>query len=257
MQPIVLDGRPRKCGNLQKGGCYGFAEVGEGGSLKAWVWLMAKPINNMIRCDVPDRTQVIIDPQMTLNESQLWLAEWQEKPKITFPHLLLVPGVGIADHVGKKFYTPFEFALECVERGPSRHLSPQIAKQLAEIVPCPVFFSHDEIPQPEDEKQLADLLAIIDPVSSDVMIDMFTTWLAPGFGLVTGSPSWTNHPLVQILAALDHLKPKDKTEIKHSQALFGVSWITKVAYILEDEEKEVPEDLAEAGIIPAVIGNEE
>jgi len=148
MRQIVLDGTPRGCGTLKERACYAVGTPGDIGKFKSWYWLSGSLFpceEEMIWCEVPARTQVVINPIATLKYGQLWEAHWAS-PTSVLDGLVSFGRNGIADHVGRQ-YTPFGFAFECFERGPSRRISPEIAKKLAGCVPFPIFFSHKDIPQ--------------------------------------------------------------------------------------------------------------
>jgi len=72
--------------------------------------------------------------------------------------------------------------------------------------------------------------------------------------LVFGLGDWVH--ITQVILEIDHIArtPGDKVinswyEHERQEAIFGGSWITDIAYIGED----VPDDLAEAGVVSARI----
>ena len=182
---IILDNAPRGCGKLKKGACYATATAHPGGNLRAWTWILGEPWEGGHYVDgagVPPRTQIEVNPSMSLTWEYIWRYEWT-KPGYdsgTGCPPLDIPGFGIADHVGSKFYTPLAFARECAMRGPSRRLTPSNAKKWAKRVPFPIVFTTNQWPvHPSKEKLEEWLFAQVkreNDASENVYSDIYRTF---------------------------------------------------------------------------------
>lgn len=263
---IHVSGEARGCGSLQKGGCYATSEFGPGGTLLPWSWILGQPWLtglNVLAAGMPPRVQVEINPQATLKSAYLWLAEWKAAADPSSD----IPTWGLADHVGSKFYTPLSFAEECRQRGPSRRLTPANAKKWAAQVPFPIFFTTNVYPlwasQAAAEDWLYNCLSkdsleegagklIVE--SSNIYFDWNPTWKAEGWGLSKGCEWGELHTLAaEGFHYLDLYKGRVTPQPEHRiEAVFGASWITHIVQVL-DEADEVSEDLAQAGVVKAVI----
>lgn len=271
MNTIRISNAPRGCGRLKKGGCYGISEMVKGGTLAPWTWLLAQPWEteplHMIWCSgyIPARSQVEIDPRATLLECEIIpfkdSSEWTHDRDFFEQVAKEVPEYGVADHVGTCFYTPWEFAVECMTQGSSRRFSRLIAKKLARHTPFPIFFSHSDIPSLENHEQAYALLehALEDQSNRDFRAPWYPTWYEEDFGLKAGDYNGEGHAMVKVLEYLSKEATENKTRkvaydiiADYEEAVFGASWITEVVQIVGEDE-EVEESLAAAGVQKGVL----
>ena len=252
-QTVVVDGSPRGCGKLRPG-AYLIGQSGPGGGLSPWYWLAAEPWEaqggGVIRAQVAPRTMKDIDPRNTLASGRLWLAEWTAATFAGGDWQGRWPRFGLVDHVGSQFYpTATSFAEECMVRGPSRRIPPAAAKRLAGLTPFPIFFSHAQVPDCEDQGQAEELLRRFGRPGENS--DWSATWLDDRMG-PTEDYLWhgLDHPLTRVLIGMWVAVKTDKgvlAGLRFSEAIFGGSWITDVGYLPQGGE-DVPDALAEAGV---------
>lgn len=264
-QTIYVSGAERGCGSLKKGGLYATSELSPNGTLNVWAWVLGQPWEgglNVLAAGMPPRVQLEINPQATLKSAYLWLAEWKADADPNSE----IPTWGLADHVGGKFYTPLNFALECQQRGPSRRLTPTNARKWASQVPFPIFFTTNVYPLWSSMAAAEDFL--YNAMSKDALEEgagalgigrgefspLFTpTWKWEEWGLYAGQNPGKGHYLTEAFHYLDLYKgrvaPRPTYRI---EAVFGASWITHVVQVL-DKDEEVDDELAQAGVVKAVI----
>lgn len=267
MNTIYISNAPRGCGRLQKRGCYGISTLSASGTLALWTWLLAEPWDggprhnqHMIWCmgEIPARTQVSINPRVTLLHNEL-MYEMSSSEEIQKDKLSFVPDHGLADHIGSCFYTPWEFAEECVARGASRRFTPAMAKKMASQTPFLMFFSHHDIPIPEDRAEADTLLgqACGGQRVAPGPKTWGATWLEEGFGLKANDYHGGGHAMVDVLEYISAETSKTKgrkvpLQYQYEEAIFGASWITDVVQIV-DENEEVHPALAGAGVEKGVL----
>lgn len=264
MASIVLNNAPRGCGQLKKGGCYGGGLMSPNGTLRVWTWILGEPWlggHNVDGASVPSRTQIEVNPLETLHWEYIWRTEWglpqydPETPAVN-PE---IPQWGIADHVGSCFYRPEQFAIECAQRGPSRRFSPANAKKWAKRVPFPILFTTDLYPYFEDEASVnAWMKAQIERENAAEGIETnwkdpswLPTWYDPEFTIYAGGKQAARSPMLDLFYYETAGKPP-LPQREQYRTVFGISWITFVTYVAEPDE-EVPEDLAEAGVVKGVL----
>ena len=270
MNTIYVSNARRGCGVLVPGAVYGISQMVAGGTLAPWTWLLAQPWEDrlhMIWCDgyIPARTQVEINPKATLLECEIIPFEdnsgWTHQSDVACE----VPEYGVADHVGKCFYTPWEFALECMTLGTSRRLARPVARKLAKQTPFPIFFSHSDIPLFEnfDQAYAVFLRALETQTNGGPQASWCPTWYEDDFGLEVSDYNGDKHAMVDVLGylskeAAENKKRKVRYNIiaNYEEAVFGASWITDVVQIVGEDE-EVEESLAAAGVQKGVLENDD
>ena len=261
----------RGCGTLAKGGFYLQAEGGEGGTLNRTTWVLGTHVLNTehwrkdnIFVDAPPRSMVYINPAATLVKGSIVYADGMddnvgreietpltEEEGNLYDDLRRAIGTfGILDHVGSAYYsTPFEFAEEVWQYGPSRKVPETMLRWLSEnhMFPVPVFFAHSRMPvfatmsMREEIFRLACKNCGEDP--KDPAWQYGPTWMRAdrGWGMtIASTDTGGDHYLIPILKSLSRLPTEDfalagrDAGIYH-QTLFLASWFTRGAYVLKDE----------------------
>jgi hypothetical protein len=156
---VALNCAPRGCGRVKEGGLYAGATLSGNGQYRTVVWLLGEMWDSDAGCivvgkELPMRTQVAINPRLTLGRSRLV----EYNPRELLPRgseLGNIQQWGLADHVGKQYPTPANFAAEVRVRGANRRITPTNAKQWAQKIRfgAPILFSHSTIPVFENQVQ--------------------------------------------------------------------------------------------------------
>lgn len=282
---------PRGCGTKKEGGFYleGGA-VSDTGTLHALTWVLADhyegaPHNNL--CSIPPRRMLSGNPAATLLDGHFvpygepWSGEiWGDNESLSDLLTTLkrkgVSNVGLFDHVGRSFYSPWSFAKEVGEYGPSRRVPEQLAREIVSFLPMPIFFTHSDIPMFRDEAHMLealDLLTDIEPSFQDYP-DLATgpTWLQKDWGLYAKQYSGHRHMMAWALghAAAHRMESPDTDQDRSiqelqellddtgtSEAVFCASWVTRVTYVLrQDDPAEMVEQMAKAGITSISLDEE-
>jgi hypothetical protein len=264
----------RGCGHKKPGGFY--AEGGTmsvGGALSAFVWVLGSSLahGKNISTRIPPRQMKIGSAYGALLEGEFidWVVPYEPHYKDTQRLANLkkrLPSYAIFDHVGSKHYTAFSFAEECTQYGPSRRITPDIAKMLLRgpehepgcMLPIPIFFTHSKIPLFANEKQRQEAIDLAQSI-----LDGYdpakkwhgATWDNPDWGMYSKFPNrGYDHYLIPILGIIDHLENNwlkirnsplwqdakaffDK--LTYTEMVFGASWINQVSYVLPKGDEAV------------------
>jgi hypothetical protein len=255
----------RGCGTLKKGGFYLQAEGGPGGTLNRTTWVLGTHVFNTglwmqdnIFVDAPPRSMQYINPAATLVKGNVVDIDIKVKMSksegVLYENLVHAVGTfGVLDHVGSAYYpTPFEFADEVWQYGPSRKVPETMIRWLSDngMFPVPVFFAHSRMPMFSTISMRETIFKLAcknvghDPAGPDWQYG--PTWLKArkGWGMTTESTdTGGNHYLIPILKSLSQFKEAATnmftatgrdTGIYH-QTMFLASWFTRGAYVLKDE----------------------
>jgi hypothetical protein len=266
----------RGCGTKANDACYaeggGFSAQG---TLRPWTWLLGDGLVDNIYLKVPPRQIVVINPVATITLRSLigsaWPFEIPEKQQALFNRLSeATKNVGVADHVGTKYYSPFSFATECIDLGPSRRISKDMAKELAEVVwkhgPIPMLFTHSRMPVFRHEENRARAFSLVkecyendDEENWDQFDYLEPTWLHKNWGMY--GENWAGHqhrtlPILTTLSIMDRAWKKvsdseswnrfkmfftNKDYVQFIEQPFGMSWLCKVSYTLDENGQADPE----------------
>lgn len=261
---LELNAAPRGCGRLRKNKHYMGSQLATHGTIEPLVWWLGEPWpgGRMIRCNVPARTPIEINPWATAMSGELWRKEWSYTGKARPTHFQ--SPFGLADHVGRTHYTPFEFATEVLERGPSRLITGLNAARWAGSAPFPILFTHSEIPVFRDQAHAEALLVWFSEEqgrAAPEKLDWTPNWEQPEFGPAVQHILPHSHPMIDLLAAVEvgraqklfaPGKQPQLGPIDYEETVFMSSWIGYIAYTGGLSEKQQL-----AGISRAFIGAEE
>lgn len=262
----------RGCGNLVRGGCYAQAERGPGGKFYFY-WLLGshsldeRESDNII-CSVPQRNQDEINPIETLIRRKPWhplLQRSSQEVRDNHRNLSALGTFGLIDHVGQRFYTPWSFASELMEMGPSRRLTPSMAQYLAPKTPFPIFFTHSHMPF-FATREIRDYC--VDSMNKNglggiLWVDLISrpTWKYPDWTpVVKRGPNYDNrghhHFMVDVLRLI-HSGEFNTESCEFHEAVFCGSWITKICYVCRKGETGPPPQLAHAGVEALILDDDE
>lgn len=256
----------RGCGQKVEGGFYAEAEMGPGGMLAPWTWVLGDGLEGGVNClaAVPPRRSLYGNTAASLVLGEFVGADvpvyFMDEQSREYERLRRRAGtVALFDHVGSQFYSAWSFANECKLYGPSRRLSPLLAKELAQKVPIPIVFTHGRMPLFRGEAARARAIWLMNELVDGFepeKLYLEATWLAADWGvraaMGNGAESWLR-PLLSVWHRLerDWTAVKDNPLFQEARAIFdecllveqpfGISWITKVGYVPKQGE-----DVAEA-----------
>jgi len=264
----------RGCGTKVNDACYAEGEMSLHGMLARWTWLLGDGLTENIYLKVPPRQIVMINPVATIAFRSIigheWPFEIHEDAQPLYNRLSEASkNVGVADHVGTKYYSPFSFATECIDLGPSRRISKDMAKELAEIVwkngPIPMLFTHSRMPVFRHEENRMRAINLVKECYEDEedKWDRFDylepTWLHKNWGMY--GENWAGHthcilPILTTLSIMDQAWKKvsdseawnrfkmfftNKDYVQFIEQPFGMSWLCKVSYTLDENGQADPE----------------
>lgn len=265
----------RGCGTKANDACY--AEGGEfsaQGTLMPWTWLLGDGLTENIYLEVPPRQIVTINPVATITLRSLiggaWPFEIPEKQRALFNRLSeATKNVGVADHVGTKYYSPFSFATECIDLGPSRRISKDMAKELAEAIwehgPIPMLFTHSRMPVFRHEENRVRAMNLVKECYEkewdnwDQFNYIEPTWLHENWGMYGDNWLGQQHyilPILTTISIMDQAWRKvsdseswkrfkmfftNKDYVQFIEQPFGMSWLCKVSYTLDENGQADPE----------------
>jgi hypothetical protein len=268
MEPILLPNPQRGCGQLKTGGTYlQSGPASTTGSLRRLTWLLDWCITDapevQFTVAVPPRAIMQIDPLASILTRSLIPAGGMVGPLPQADdqaHLNQLGRFGLADHVGESFYTPWSFAMELAEHGPSRRVPHDIAKEVAKHLPCPILFFMP-LPIVGKEVDAVEWLAGLNLDAADFAFR--PTWDDPQWSFLTraydGGPrldthDGSDHFEVRVLAEADRLgKAAYDAFGIWTEMPFCLSVITKAVYVLGDGEDDLPEHLQDSGVLPGRI----
>ncbi len=254
----------RGCGRLKEGGFYARGDSAPGGTLGAWSWTLGEHVigGRNLTISVPARQMTVIRLSATLHTRRL-MTEAVMLPDDS--PLTKLPPFAVIDHVGSEFYTPYSFARECVECGPSRRIPANVAKAIAPYTPIPIVFTHSWLPI-TDAGTVNDLLAWADPrLIGDDNLHFSPTYERPSWGIRKGDYYGGDHWIIPVLRRMHeasgeqevHLTKLMPTEIVEqtltAEQIFGISWLTRVIRVVTGEEDDAElENLLKSGIEPVI-----
>lgn len=237
----------RKCGKVKGGGLYLVGEPSPDGTLLAFT-AIAAPFEARI---AHPRNHQIVDVPTTLLKADGLRVDGND----SFAGL---PKIGIADLWGKSagYTTVWDVIAETATKGISRRVAhiPDIPR------PFPILMMHMNtvlnIPNPNAAVEW--LLDHGITINEEVYPLFGMPWRgAESLGHV-GDKTYLDHPYVALWAALAALDPElmqmflEYHQIEFRQGVCGLSWITQAVYVLKDDETDVPEELAEKGVIAGI-----
>jgi hypothetical protein len=158
--------------------------------------------------------------------------------------------IGILDRVGSQHYTPWSFAKEVWDYGPSRKVSKKFMEMLAPHLPMPVLFCHGTMPIYGKGSSLSALDAAESLLNIEGDYRYAPTWTDQSWGMTLyHENNGDNHYLLPILCALAQdidlnsadLTDQDKERItgarmslipaEKTETVFIGSWFTKGTYV--------------------------
>lgn len=184
-------------------------------------------------------------------------------------------GLGLLDLWGASYYKEaYDALLETRMAGPNRRISPQTLKMVAGQLPIPIFMQHVRgmvsTTHPDGWDGVAEALYKLgdfeywtNPENRDgwdlaPMVEAQPWRAAESLGRV-GDPTYWDHPYTEFLAILTELRDKGKlskltrdAQLVFEPGIVGLTWATRVLYVLPEGEDEVPEEYAAYGARPAI-----
>lgn len=259
----------RGCGHLVKGGFYLRSEMGRSGTLVPWAWCLGESVigGANLSFTVPARQTQVCHMRSTLATRQ-FSTEDRMKGLSMVRGLADLPDFALMDHIGESNYTPYSFAMECQQYGPSRRVSRAVASRLVaeNMLPIPIIFTHPQMPVVDaDFKNVLALWAIdLEKPHSQTQVVPDVTCYRENWGILAKSKDCGNdHWIVPVLKYLHERNGKGKkhlTEIMPAvlaeNTLFieqavGVSWLTNAVYVVRgDEPNDDLGNIAGSGIEP-------
>jgi len=266
MQLRTLPDTERGCGTLKEGGFYCRGDRSPNGTLQAWVWALGQHIigGQNYTVTVPARQMQVINLPQTLLRMRLVSDVKEPRGDIRWTdNFERLPVVAVIDHIGADNYTPWSFAQECRDMGPSRRIPENVAKVIAQHCPMPILFTHSDMPLVDER--------VLDEVSRWADVPAGAAFepapFAPRWGLNRNDYRGDDHWIIPVLEQLHRSKATANNLIKHlpapvaenilfAEQLLGISWITRCVYIApEGESEERLQDIFNSGIEPVRLDN--
>jgi hypothetical protein len=255
----------RGCGTKKKGGFYlEGGELDEGGTLWTATYFFGSGLLvdmdsiRGVNIQVPPRQMNIHNIPGTIANAQLEPATSKFVPVDTANWTVYqnlkgkrVKRLGIIDHVGSSYYTPWTFSEETRMLGPSRRTTEEFAFTVAALIqrygPIPVLFTHSEIPVFETAVDREDALTTLMMEPSRKMLE--PTWLWEDFGMYAGMDPGNTHYMRHILRAMDSGETFDN--VMTIEQPFVASWYTRVTYTLPEDGRinDKIQNMYDAGLI--------
>jgi hypothetical protein len=255
----------RGCGKKHPGGFYLESETSEGGLLSRLTWLLGTHVDDRefdihfgnIYTDHPNLGMSIINPAATIAKGKI--VNKRDKKIILSPiendfYIDLIDQIGklaLLDRVGSMYYTPWSFAQELWDYGPSRKVSKQAMEIVAPFLPVPIVFCHGQMPIYGRNSSLnaLDTAETALGYNNKGEYRYSPTWTDPLWGTSeTHEHSGDDHYLLPILRAMDQIgKVQDSnkerlasiamslTPASKAETVFVSSWITRGTYVRKDE----------------------
>jgi len=255
----------RGCGKKHPGGFYLESETSEGGLLSRLTWLLGTHVDDVgfdinfgnIYTEHPNLGIAIINPAATIVKGKV--VNRSDKKMILTPkendfYIELVDKIGklaLLDRVGSMYYTPWSFAQELWDYGPSRKVSRQAMEIVAPFLPVPIVFCHGQMPVYSRTSSLNALDAAETMLGHSIEGDYrySPTWTDPLWGTsFSHEHNGDDHYLLPILCAMDRIGvvqdgSKERlasiamslTPASKAETVFVSSWVTRGTYVLKDE----------------------
>lgn len=259
----------RNTGRLVEGAFYAIGEFPATELRNSWTWCLGRHLageqGSLFATVIPDTAPIIHLPA-TLNRGKI-VASASDVPEVErqtirdlaqYRHL---PAWAMLNHVEKARYTPFGFYTETALYGPARRLTPADAKLIAQHLPLPIVFSHDDLPLIDPE--------ILDDVLEWSGIAAHKTVFNPthsykDWGLSQFQNNGGRHWVTAFIRKLndegygkrrEHLTRQMPYRLAEdtmfAEQIYGISWVTTVAYIAADTDDDVKlRDVIRHGIEP-------
>ena len=261
----------RACGSVKQGGMYAGADMGPGGTYLPCTALVYPHEADSLN----DRAPVLIGLDATFggNYAGAFLAPDNPQPWKNFQK-----GVGLMDHWGTTYYKEAWVMLnETKEMGPNRRINLDTLKMIAGHLPYPMFMHHgraifqpyhtwDHVANVLSREEFGQFEYWTEPIKQgEVSADQVAMWPwrnAESLGR-KGDPDFFDHPYCEFLAIVDRLRIANKlrkfmrdAQLAIYPGIVGLTWITKVGYVLCDDEDDVPDNLIEFGVTPALAASD-
>jgi len=256
VEPRPYEANPvRGCGRRVRGGSYLEVDTVPTGILGRLSWVLGHHWNQggsrervTLFTQVPPRAMMVFNPAATLAEGKVVTNprydRWtnREVKRIAETMMAIVGDIGLLDYVGARYYSPWSFAKEVYEHGPSRRVTRDFLRRISPYLPLPVFFAHRNIPYfPTSARAIEALDVSCQLLNVSEARFMRPTWEIPGWGLTANDVSGDNHYMVPVLKAYDEFDSTFEDDprfhdVKFAETLFAASWFTRGAYVLRDDD---------------------
>lgn len=257
---VEIQDHKRGCGTRKKGGCYLDSEGMPGGTLARLTWALDSclEVEPQFYVNIPARGVHLFDPVASLVLRDVVAPGFPVDVPGNLQHLLELGRMGLVDHVGEAYYTPWSFAQELAKLGPSRRVPRDVARQIAPRVPVIILFS-GRLPLFHDFEAACAFIAEQELAPDPAGLVYGATWENPQWKFRVrehfGGPyieryDGGDHYMTRVLACHDRLRPAEREQMFPLQAElpFCLSVITRATYVLADDEDELPPDLQGTGI---------
>lgn len=233
----------RRCGNVKQGALYAHCDRDRFGTLWPLVALFAP-----IRAEIANpRSQEEVNVPETIHEC-FGLRNHRSDSRWGLPLW------GLADQWGSTYYpTPWDVMQEILEMGVNRRMNKSLVKRImtTQTFPFPMLVMHKSggLVLPTEQTDLLGLHSR--PWLLGAYPDDAPLWKGMGHTDYTNN---LNHPLLEYYKQWAKSGPKwpGKHGYRTYPAVIGLTPITSIRYTLKDNEEEVPEDLKELGVLPAL-----
>ena len=162
--------------------------------------------------------------------------------------------VGVVDHVGED-YSAYSFARETQAHGPSRRMTPRMARVIGEAIwdggPVPIIFTHSRVPvfanAAEREVAMEYCRRCFNTDFDEEYHRTKATWRDPEWGPWAGQYFGEDHMMIPVLHLVDQLDNHWRAHrsmenwqearaffrsLRYVEQAFGVSWIVRVSYTM-------------------------
>jgi hypothetical protein len=245
-------GNPKRgCGTKKKDAFYlEGGELSRQGELWAGTWFLGSglfdDLDTARGCNItiPPRQMGVYNLPATIANGQLEIATGKFVPvdqeNVNVYNRLRgqkrLKRIGIFDHVGTSHYSPWSFADEIMQLGPSRRVTPEFALFVAALIrrigPVPVLFTHSKMPVFEASE---DRDAAIRSLGIDTeILHLDPTWMRVKFGMYSDMYNGHRSYLIPVLKELA-LGTSVPMGIQFCEQPFVASWYTRVTYTLPDD----------------------
>lgn len=280
----------RGCGSLVDEGYYltasGVGMIGAGGPLWVQTPTFGSGLDdlnggNLFACQlVPNLGMVEIDPAASMLDGNATAAGDSifEGYDVYEDLQARVGRVALADHVGKKHYTPTAFIKELERIGPNRKVSPDFARYLAEsgLLPIPIIFFHDDIPIFDTVDQRDDVYVWASILINHRVDDndgYLSSWSHKDWGYYSTYFGGRSHYMRVVLEGLDKFNSSDESHIRHiygdqqfedmketfgnlefERQAFAASWLVDSVKVTTSGKSNLNEKDINSGILQAKPG---
>jgi len=255
----------RRCGKVTPGGLYAVSRMSAFGTLLPFTAVAAPLPAEVANARKPE----IVDTARTL----CGLAGLVHlDPHVDIGRFARLPKIGVADYWGQS--QGYKSVWDCVEETQRLGVCRRVANVPSVPLPTPVLMLHAEAVMDVSGQRARDWLTEQFGWTAEQEPAWASSVYSDRFGMVDvedqpwreahslgreGDDDFMWHPHVKLWEIMPQLRKRrlfskfrGECGVRFEEGVFGLSWITDVAYVLKRGEKEVPNHLAARGVIAAV-----